>query len=151
MEIISNIALISINETVIAQLISFLIFVFIINRVMFRPLRQTIADREALIDKLAKNIDTSKLELETVTAQAIEREAALKQDALKIKKDLESAADRESSLVLSATGKELTAIQEKTEQDVANMISAARNNIAEESKTLTVSIMEKLLDRRLAS
>ena len=39
MQIISNIALISINETLVVQLISFLIFLFIINRIMFRPLR----------------------------------------------------------------------------------------------------------------
>ena len=34
MEIVSNIALISINETLVVQLVSFLLFVFIINRVM---------------------------------------------------------------------------------------------------------------------
>ena len=45
MQIITNIALISINETLIVQLLSFLIFLFIINRVMIRPLRGVMSDR----------------------------------------------------------------------------------------------------------
>lgn len=150
MEIISNIALISINETVVVQLISFLIFVFIINRVMFRPLRKSIADREALIETLSTNINRATQELETVTAQAKEKEAAVKQEALKIRHDLEVTADREASSVLLKTSQELDAIKKKTEQDVGNMISAARKNLAEESEKLTLSIMEKLLDRRLS-
>ena len=48
MQIISNIALISINETLIVQLISFLIFLFVINRIMFRPLRKTVGPRPSL-------------------------------------------------------------------------------------------------------
>ena len=35
MQIVSNVALISINETLVVQLISFLIFLFVINRIMF--------------------------------------------------------------------------------------------------------------------
>ena len=39
MQIVSVEALLSINETLIFQLLSFLIFLFIIKRMMFRPLR----------------------------------------------------------------------------------------------------------------
>ena len=56
MQIISNIALISINETVIIQVISFLIFLYIINRIMFRPLRNVMADRENHIKMLQQDI-----------------------------------------------------------------------------------------------
>jgi len=45
MQIVSNVALISINETMVVQLISFLIFLFVINRVMFRPLRESMHER----------------------------------------------------------------------------------------------------------
>ena len=46
MHIVSNIALISINETLIIQLVSFLIFLFLINRIMFRPLSHVMVERE---------------------------------------------------------------------------------------------------------
>jgi len=54
MEIISNIALISINETVVVQMLSFLVFMFILNRIMIRPLRSSANDREIYIEKLVK-------------------------------------------------------------------------------------------------
>jgi F-type H+-transporting ATPase subunit b len=52
MEIISNIALITINATLFHQLVAFLIFLFIINRIMFRPLRSVMAERDDMIEKI---------------------------------------------------------------------------------------------------
>ena len=54
MQIVSNVALISINETFLVQLISFLIFLFIINRVMIRPLRGVMREREEYVEKLKR-------------------------------------------------------------------------------------------------
>lgn len=150
MEIVSNIALISINETVIAQLVSFLIFVYVINRIMFRPLRQTMSERENLIKNIKDTIETEKSELETISAEVKKQEATIKKDAFQVRKSLEMAAKEEAASVLATTGQELEAIKQQTEQDVANMIAAARSNLAEEAERLTITIMEKLLDRRLA-
>ena len=49
MQIVTTISLISINETTIVQIVSFLILVFILNRVMIRPLWKTIAERNQYI------------------------------------------------------------------------------------------------------
>ena len=59
MQIISNIALISINETFIVQIISFLIFLYIINRIMFKPLRSIMADRQNHIKSIQQDIVTA--------------------------------------------------------------------------------------------
>ena len=56
MEIISNIALITINETLIAQLLAFLIFMFVINRLMFKPLQGVMTERQGYIDKDRKSV-----------------------------------------------------------------------------------------------
>ncbi|OQY06422.1 MAG: hypothetical protein B6I22_05580 [Desulfobacteraceae bacterium 4572_123] len=73
MQIISNIALISINETLFIQLISFLIFLFIINRIMFRPLRRIIIERENHIEKI--NLDI--IDAEKFMEKVIERRMVL--------------------------------------------------------------------------
>ena len=57
MEIINTIALISINETLIVQLLSFLVFLFLINRVMIRPLRSVIDEREDFVTRVRKEIE----------------------------------------------------------------------------------------------
>ena len=67
MQIISNIALISINETLIVQVISFLIFLYIINRIMFRPLRSVTAERENHIKGIQKDIVEAENKLDALT------------------------------------------------------------------------------------
>ena len=66
MEIVSNIALISINETLVIQLVSFLLFVFIINRVMFRPLRSAMAERERYLARLNDEIVSAGQQMEQI-------------------------------------------------------------------------------------
>ena len=151
MEIVSNIALISINETLIVQLVSFLILVFVLNRIMFRPLRRTVEERGALMDRIRTDVDRAKQELDAVTTEATKREAAAKEDAFQIKASLQEGAQKEAGAVLKATGKEMDAIRKKAEADVAKMVTAARGDIALEAERLTVSIMEKVLDRRLSA
>lgn len=151
MQIISNIALITINETLFVVLISFLIFVVVLNRLMFRPLRQTMGEREQALETMQGAIHEAKLELETVSREAQTRESAIKQEAFKIGSDLEKKAKEEAATVLAASAREIDAIKAKNEQDVAKMITAAQKDLVQESERLTISIMEKLLDRRLSS
>ena len=89
MEIISNIALISINETLIVQVISFLIFLYIINRIMFRPLRSVMAERENHIKDIQKDIVTAENKLDSLTDQIREQESAVKREAFAQKAKLE--------------------------------------------------------------
>ena len=75
MEIIKTTALITINETLWVQLIFFLIFLFLINRVMFRPVRRNMADREVHFLSLRQDIQIE-TECETIDrrrASQIER------------------------------------------------------------------------------
>ena len=67
MHIISNIALISINETLFVQLLSFLIFLFIINRIMFRPLKRVMNVRVDYIDQIKTDTVDAIQEFEKLT------------------------------------------------------------------------------------
>ena len=75
MEIIATNALISINETAIVQLVSFLIFLYVMNRIMFRPLLSTISQRKELISDFQKDIISGKEDLVRV-GKDLDREQA---------------------------------------------------------------------------
>ena len=114
MQIISNVALISINETLLFQLISFLIFLFIINRVMFRPLRQTMREREHYINKVNQDILDAKEELETVIDQTKTEEGVVRQAAFKVSETLEKSANEEAGDILKAARAEIAALSEQS-------------------------------------
>jgi len=150
MQIISNIALISINETLIVQVISFLIFLYIINRIMFRPLRSVMADRENHIKSIQQDIVTADHKLDALADQIRAQESAVKSEAFAQKTSLEEAGGRRADEILAATRKEIEAARDKAQKEVDAQIFEAKKFIKEESEALASSVMEKLLDRRLS-
>ena len=149
MQIISNIALISINETLIVQVISFLIFLFIINRVMFRPLRSVVAERQSHIEYLRQDIVTAGKKFESLTNQIKKQEATVKMEAFAQKKKLEEAGSRQADEIFVATQKSIAAEKDKALKEVEDQVLEAKKYIKKESETLALSIIEKMLDRRL--
>lgn len=151
MHIVSNIALISINETLIIQLISFLIFLFLINRIMFRPLSNVMGEREEHLQDITTNIEKSEIQLTEINEQVRARELAAIQEANQQKKMLESDGTAQANKILEESRKEISAIKHESQLYIDGQISKAREEIKKESEKLAVIIMEQVLDRRLAN
>ncbi|MCF8068270.1 MAG: hypothetical protein K9L30_06770 [Desulfobacterales bacterium] len=149
MQIISNIALISINETLIVQLISFLIFLFIMKRIMFQPLEKVMEDREKHINKVTEDIADSKRALIETEKQIDMEEAAAKKEAFLIKEERESAGSEEADKIFAVVRDDIAAMKMEADKKVADQLSEARKFIQKESETLSVAIMERILDRKL--
>lgn len=151
MQIVSNIALISINETLIVQLISFLIFLFIINRIMFRPLRESMREREQYIEGIRMDITDAEKELQTVAQQTRDENAAVRKAGLQMTADLEEKGNQEAGEIIAAARQKIAQLSHKSKKEIETQVAEARKAITAEAGKLSVSIMEKVLDRRLAS
>ncbi|MBL7180595.1 MAG: hypothetical protein ABIK98_04895 [Pseudomonadota bacterium] len=150
MEIVSNIALITINATLVHQLVAFLIFLFIINRLMFRPLRGVMAERDSFIEKIKLDTADAAKEFERLNEELKAREAAVRTEAHGVRSELEERGSREAHAILESAREEIDALKKRTEGEVGAKIAEARKHLQKESEALAVAIMEKLLDRRLA-
>jgi len=151
MEIISNIALITINATLFHQLVAFLIFLFIINRIMFRPLRSVMAERNDVIEKIKLDTTNAGDTIERLCDELKERESKVRKEALKVQHELEEKGKQESAEILKSTLQEIELLKDKNEANVNAQIMEARKALQKESDALALNIMEKLLDRRLVS
>ena len=150
MQIVSNIALISINETMIVQVISFLIFLFIINRIMFQPLLKTRGDRDQYLNQIAQDIVQAKEDVEQYTFELEERRNTIRSEAFEINKELEAVGNQEATDLVDAAVKEVSTIREDTTQKLEAQIAEARKQVQKESEPLAIQIMEKILDRRIS-
>ena len=150
MQIVSNIALISINETMIVQVISFLIFLFIINRIMFQPLLKTRGDRDQYLNQIAQDIVQAKEDVEQYTVELKERRDTIRSEAFKINKELEAVGNQEATDIVDAAVKEVSTIREDTTRKLEAQIAEARKQVQKESEPLAIQIMEKILDRRIS-
>jgi F-type H+-transporting ATPase subunit b len=142
-------ALIALNATLIIQMVSFLIFLFILNRVMIRPLREVMGERENYVDGLRLSVSDSEKEVETVSFQLKEREAVAKNESLEIKQKLKDSGINIGVETISKAANEISMIKEEAEKEVAVQIAQARKSMKKESEILALNIMEKILDRRL--
>lgn len=149
MEIVSNIALISINETLIIQLISFLIFLFLINKIMIRPLNGTMAERAIFIENAKEEITDAGKRINKISEQIREKEQTVRKEALEIATEAENAGGQKASEIFENVVREISKLRKQTEQEVDIQVTEARKYIRTESETLAATIMERILDRRL--
>lgn len=148
-QIVSNIALISINATLVVQLISFLIFLFLINGILIQPLRRTMAERAGYLDKMKLDILEAEEEMTLQLKQLAAREKKARNEALLAVHKMESEGQRHASEIIKDVHQEMESLRSKTQQTVSDQLAAARERIERESESLALSIMEKLLDRRV--
>ena len=148
MEIISSIALISINETLIVQVVSFLIFLFLINRLMFRPLRNVMADRKLHIERVKIDIDQAKNEIKEMNRKIREQEAEVRKEAFDLKKQREDIGSRQAKEIFAGVRQEIADASAKVQAEIDIKISEARQSLQKESEALAINIIEKILDRR---
>ena len=124
MHITSNIALISINGTLFFQLISFLLFLFIINRLMFRPLRDVMSERDNHIEKVQQDIVDTDNELKNLTNQLQQEESAVKDEAFELKQELESAGSQQAAEIFVSAKEEIETLKERAQKEVEAQIKS---------------------------
>ena len=149
MQIIDTIALISINETLIVQLVSFLIFLFIINRVMIRPLRGVMTEREQHIDTIKQDIVDAQRDLAEKTRQSQAKEARMRADAMQFEREMEALGQKEAATIVAEAETEIARLRNDAEAEIKSQLTAARKEIEQKSETLALHIMEKVLERSL--
>lgn len=149
MEVVSNIALISINETLFVQIISFLIFLFVANRFIFQPLLSTMGERDKQVEDAQDSISSVKEEMDEMASELARCEAEAKSKALGLKKELEAEGKAEAREIVDKARGEIEAMREKAAANVDAQISEARTYLKSESEALSLSIMEKILGRAI--
>lgn len=150
MEIIKTTALITINETLWVQLILFLIFLFLINRIMFRPVRRNMADREAHFLSLRQDIHLLEEEMDALVDQAEAEEHRLRSMARRASEELREEGLEEARRLMGNAREEIKSVQKKAEAKVDAALAGARQQVKGEAERLAVSIIQQLLARRQA-
>jgi F-type H+-transporting ATPase subunit b len=149
MEIISATALISINETFFIQLISFLVFLFVLNRVMIRPLVSTMEQRKEYLADVKTDIDKAKSNLDDFNAELDHQRLQVRKEADAAVLEIEEEADVRAAELVGAARSQITALRQETEKKVNQQLKDARAQLTGEVAAVTTKIMETLLDRRL--
>lgn len=150
MEIVQNIALISINATLVVQLISFLLFVAVFSRIMIRPMRQVMNERESYTQQMSEEVASAGQAYAQITQQIKTQEADARKAAFEMREEIESAGKHSADAVIDQTRKEIGALKEEARQEATAKIADARRQIQSEAEILADQMILSLLARRSA-
>lgn len=143
--------MISINATLFLQIIHFLILLFILNRILIKPIMEVVDKRRVHIDdeeKLLSNLEVETRELVDKCA-SIEREARKKalEDSSLLRKEANDAAEE----LYDTARDEITGLRDQADREIESKIDEARKTIGDFAADLAEELTEKVIGRRFAS
>lgn len=151
MQIVETVELISINGTLIFQLISFLIFLFLINRIMIRPLRRQSEERTTHLESIARDIATAQSTCDTLNHEMKTRENEVRQTAWSLRNELESSGKKAAEALIANTREEINEMRRRSQKENEAEIAAVRKQLGTEAETIAHQMMNSLLGRRIES
>ena len=151
MEIVENVALISINATLVVQLLSFLLFMMLLNRIMIRPLRKVMKERDQYLVQVKDQIHDAHEGYAQIGEQIRQQESDTRKTALQIREEMEQAAQRSAAEVLEQTRAEIASLRAESQKQTDQQITAANQQIIDEAEALSDRMINALLDRRATS
>jgi F-type H+-transporting ATPase subunit b len=151
MKIIETIALITINHTLFVQLASFLLLLFLINRIMFRPLRQVMSERQALLNGMADDISAAEQGYTDIGHQIESQENAARREASKLRDEIEAAGQQSAATLLDQARVQINALKAKAKEETAAKVAAARQEIEREAAAISDQMIASVLGRRSAT
>ncbi|MEW5736792.1 MAG: hypothetical protein AB1921_18250, partial [Thermodesulfobacteriota bacterium] len=131
------------------QVASFLIFLFIINRLAFRPLKEKIGEREGKITTLKTDVADMQSEMTRLSAEMAKQESATRKKATSLINKMKESAQTEAGAALSKSLERVTEMRNQSAARVQLELAEARKSLDAEAKAISMDIMEKVLGRRL--
>lgn len=150
MHVEHNMALISINATMLAQVASFLIFLFIMNRLAFKPLKQKIEEREGRISGLKKGMADMQAEMARLSSDMAKQEAAARKKANSLVNRMKEEGSKEATVSLTRSMEKIEGIRKQAAERIAAEMAEARKALDAEAQNISMGIAEKVLGRRLS-
>jgi F-type H+-transporting ATPase subunit b len=150
MQVVENIALISINATLVVQLVSFLLFMVLFNRIMIRPLRTIMVERDRFVDNVKIEVVEAGKVFEEMQQQIQDQENDARQAASVSREELVAAGQQSVADALKKTRLEIGQLREAAQKDVDDTLAAARQQIQAEAEVLADHMVASLLSRRSA-
>ncbi len=145
MQVVENVALISINATLVIQLVSFLFFMVLLNRVMIRPLRVIMNERETYIEQVGKDLVDAGDAFDQITVQISRQEEKARTTAFQIRDEIETSGRQSVADLLSKTKSEIDGFRSDAKRETDRKLVEARKDLDAEAEMIADKMVSALL------
>jgi F-type H+-transporting ATPase subunit b len=140
---------VSLDSTILIQMINFLILIFILNLLLYKPILGIMDKRKKRFQDTEDEIKSINLTIEERMAAYEEKVRLAKMDALNQKNDiLKEGSDQAKTMIDAARG-EIPGMMEEFHGKMNREVTDARRILTDQSRKISVDIAEKLLGRSI--
>ncbi|MDR2404753.1 MAG: ATP synthase F0 subunit B [Deltaproteobacteria bacterium] len=140
---------VAIDWTLIAQLITFLVLMFILNKILYQPILAILKKREGIYDDLKEKAQESKEQLEAGEKEEVKSRNDALSEGAKLQGALRSDGQREESDILKKAQDDAAGKLEVARNALKGDVEAARVELKSEASSIAREMASKILRREL--
>lgn len=134
------------NATFLVSAISFIVFVFIMNTVLYRPVIKIMEERQAFLDKNEKDTEDANRQAEEF---ATKKEAELAKARAEAKSIVDNGTEKfkaENKVALDNYSSEQKQLMEDKKSELYNEMTSAKETLKQSSDDISRMITDKILE-----
>ena len=143
--------MINVNATLIVQIINFLILMFILNRILLKPIRNIIERRSRKIDDEVKQLENLQQETKELVEKCMSVEKKARKDASEQSNLLRKEASDKAEEIFNRAKDDISGIREEADREIDSKIEEASRSLKKFASELAEELTEKVIGRRFAS
>jgi F-type H+-transporting ATPase subunit b len=135
----------TLDGTLIVQLINFVVFLVVLNEIFMKPVGAAIARRRAYIDGLTRDIEHLQMDVKALNGQAETRRLAARRESEEAIAKARVAAAQEADAIVIEAQSRASEITVQAHAEVAREVGAARSEEPRIVETLASQMMDRAL------
>lgn len=139
----------NLNLTLVIEIISFLLLLFLLTKLLYKPLLKVLDERSGRVKQWLDEARVNHEQAQTLVSQAKNELEKSKEEALKIKQDTKIESDKMRQCLLEEAKKEAQRLILGTREEVERKIALAKKELREEIADLSIEIATKILGREI--
>jgi F-type H+-transporting ATPase subunit b len=142
--------MIDIDWTLFAQILNFLVLVFLLNMVLFRPIRKILLERKARLAGFEEDITGLADNRLGILGKVDEELVQARREGLGLRETLRQEGSQAESSLLEQVKKEVDAQWTKVEAKIKKDVGKAREALQAQAQDFAMALATKILGRKLS-
>ena len=139
--------MIKIDGSVVIQIVNFVFLIWILNIVMFKPIRKVLHQRKEKISGLEKNIETCQIDVNEKDASIATEIRSAKHRGMKELDGLMQSAEEEEKKLINAINEKAAAEIDAMRKKITKDAESVRESLQKEIDNYAIEISQKILGR----
>ena len=137
------------DYTLFIQMVNFLVLLFVLNLILFRPIRKIMRERNQIVDNFNSDIASLTDSAQESMGQFEQKVQEARKEGVARVQSMKDEGEEVEAELIAATTREVQAKIEEARNRVASDIQEARAQLQTQVQVFSVAVTEKILGRSI--